>query len=168
MPEKLEEYVIKTFEEAKEFLQKNFPEIYEDIDLKIELKYEKRKTKFDYDIEYRPRKKKVTFKSYKKTRKPKNKDIITNAFGIRMRRKNSYLISMIHEIGEAWYMKELTKRNMKITFYDIDVSHDVATSLELHSLEKLIGQSEGRDKKDFIKRKKARLKEIKRRKLKGV
>ncbi len=168
MPDNLETYVNKVFKQAKSFLQKNFPEVYEAIGIKIGVRYEKKKTKYDYTMEYRPRIKCILFKSYEKPEKPEDSDIIRNAFGIKMRRKNSYLVSIIHEIGEAMYMKELTDRNMIISYYDVDVSHNVATSLEMHALEKLIKQTKGKDRQDFIRRKKARLKDNKKYKLKGV
>ncbi len=168
MPDNLETYVNKVFKQAESFLQKNFPEIYEDIGIKTRIRYGKKKTKYDYTMEYRPRIKCILLKSYEKKEEPKDNDIINNAFGIKMRRKNSYLVSIIHEIGEAMYMKKLTNRNMQITFYDLDISHQAATSIELHALEKLIEQSSGENRQDFIRRKKARLKDNKKYKLKGV
>ena len=168
MPDNLEKYVNKIFKQANNFLQKNFPEVYEYIGIKTGIRYEKKKTKYDYTMEYRPRIKCIMLKAYEKPEEPKDNDIIINAFGIKMRRKNSYLVSIIHEIGEAMYMKELTNRNMIISYYDVDVSHNVATSLEIHALEKLIKQSSGKDRQDFMRRKKARIKDNKKHKLKGV
>ncbi|MDP2906970.1 MAG: hypothetical protein Q8O03_03450 [Nanoarchaeota archaeon] len=168
MPDNLETYVNKVFKQAKNFLQNNFPEIYEDIGIKTGVIYKKKKTKYDYTMEYRPRIKCIQLKAYEKPEKPKDNDIIRNAFGIKMRRKNSYLVSIIHELGEAMYMKELTNRNMIISYYDVEVSHNVATSLEMHALERLIEQTKGKDRQDFMRRKKARLKDNKNHKLKGV
>ncbi|MBM3199385.1 hypothetical protein FJZ53_00495 [Candidatus Woesearchaeota archaeon] len=164
----LENYVNKVLGEAKGFLKDQFPEIYQDIGIKIGVKYAKEKTDYDYTMAYNPGIKWILLLTSERPEKPKDDDIVKSALGIKMKRKNAYLTSIIHEIGEAMYLKELKNRNMTISYYDIDVSHTVATSLEIHALEKLIQQSTGEDKKDFMRRKKARMKEIKKYKLKGV
>lgn len=87
MPDNLETYVNKVFKQAKNFLQKNFPEIYEDIGIKKWVKDEEGKAKYDYTMAYNPRIKWILLKVYEKSEKPKDNDIIRNAFGIKMRRK---------------------------------------------------------------------------------
>lgn len=168
MPDNLEKYVNKVFKQAKNFLQKNFPEVYEDIQTTVTIKYELGRKNLDYDAAYDYNKNQVVIITYKKVENPKDKDIVLNGLNIRMTRKNSYLTSFIHELGETIYLKELMNRKMIVTYYDIDISHNAAVSLEMHALEKLIEQSEGEDKQDFIRRKKARIKDKKKYKLKGV
>ena len=172
MPKNLEGYVAKILEEAKDFLRNNFPEYYEEPDVKIKVKYRNKKLSFDYRAGYNEKTKEITIISYEKKKEPKDDDIITNEFKLRMKRKNTYLVSIIHEIAEAQYMNAVTSRNFPLTYYDITTSHEIAISLELHALKKLIEQSEGQDKEEFIKRKEAREKELKKRekifKLRGV
>lgn len=167
MRDNLETYIGKVFKQAKKFLQKNFPEIYEDAGVKIGVRYRlEERLSYDYDMLYLPRKKCMVLQTYEEPKVPKDEDIITNAFGIKMQRKNSYLVSIIHELGEAIYLKNF--KDSKLTYYDLDVSHSLAVSIELHALEKLIEQSSGKDRQDFIRRKKARTKDMKKYKSKGV
>lgn len=52
------------------------------------------------------------------------------------------------------YLKDITIMDTPIAVYDLEVSHNFAVSLEMHALDLLIKQSSGKNRQDFIRRKK--------------
>lgn len=163
----LEKYIEKIYKEANQLVREIAPYFYEEMDLKIEAKYKRPKKglNIDYDIEYCHDWKdssmsRIILSYFQKCKNPKDDDEITNNFGIKMKRKNAYLVSLIHEIGEAQFIKKLAEKNRIPPYWKINAAHSVAIILEKSCLDKLIEQSKGRDKEGFIKRKEARQKRI--------
>lgn len=90
--------------------------------------------------------------------------IINTEFSIKIKRKNSYLISLIHERFEESHHKN--KRKIQDIyffdkFYSAD-SHIFSINLELFVLRKLIGEAKNKnDREDFIRRRGARINDLK-------
>lgn len=167
MQENLEQYINKIFRKTKQFLRKNLPEDYEEPNIKLRTEYHPSKRLEDYSADYDYKSNKILFTFHKKEETIKDDDIVTNFLRVKMQRKNSYLVSMMHEIFEAQYINDLTKRKLPVSEYDFTMAHERAVKLELKALDKLINKSRDRDKEDFIRRKEARQKEFKA-KIRGV
>lgn len=162
MSKNLELYVNKIFEKAKVFLQKNFPKEYEKPDVKISAAYEPN-TKFSwfYKANYNYETNKIIFITHENEgKKPKDEDVVESSFKVKMKRKNAYLVSMIHEMREAQYFNLIRAKKFPLSEYDVMTAHEAAVDLELRALDKLVKQTKGEDKEEFSKRKEARVKEL--------
>jgi hypothetical protein len=159
--------ICKVNEEAKFLFKKYFPLIPP---------YEKKlrfrglriiKLKKSIDFGYNAYIRKITIYSYSVYKKMDitalEERIIDDDLHIKIKRKNSYLISLIHELAETShdnYKYQIKKIKSLKRFYN-DNPHLFAINIELHILKKLIKCSAEEDRNDFIKRFNARMKDLK-------
>ncbi|MBU1031120.1 MAG: hypothetical protein ABIC91_04610 [Nanoarchaeota archaeon] len=153
-------YLQTKLSEAKYFLEDYFPVFYKNIDLPITLIYNCTHNGGGFQ-----RDKGIRIYTTQPKKVIKDSDQIRTFFGV-FKRENAYLITLIHEYCEGlfYYFGRQTK-NQVIKDFDLtldssySLNHQFAMKVELSCLDILISEHEKSDK-DFIKRRKARLKEM--------
>jgi len=146
-------YLEKIADEAYSFLRQHFPIISTNpINYTVRLSLVKEHENISYRCGNHLGEKRITFYSQESQDKIfMDDDKIKNELGVIMKRRNIYFISMIHELAELFYATIFNETP--------GASHLLAVDIELSALDILIKSSNAQDKKEFIKRKKARLRQ---------